>query len=309
MRTGFLLLAILFLALLAFSGCTEPAPDTRRDTSLIEVIDDAGQTVRLDAPARRIVSLIPARTDAILALNAAERLIARTQYDDDPRIAQLPSVGNALTPSVEWLAAQRPDLVVAWPDEQSRSVVSRLIELGIPVYASRVQTLADVQRAVEHLGILLGLEARADSVLRAIERDHRSVRAAIAERPAPRVLYLIGIDPVMAVGSRNFIDELIELAGGQNVFGDQAAMWPQVSLEEIVRRDPEVIVIGVGEVSRGTFAARYAHQPGWRDTKAVRDGRLYEVDADRFNRPGPAVGPAAVHLASLLHPDATAEPK
>jgi ABC-type Fe3+-hydroxamate transport system substrate-binding protein len=301
-----LLLTILLLALFAAAGCRAPAAEPQA-SARIEIIDDAGHAVRLTGPAHRVVSLIPARTDAILALGGADRLIARTQYDEDPRIAHLPSTGNALNPSVEWIAAQRPDLVVVWPDEQSRSVVTRLVELGIPVYASRVQTLADVRRAIGQLGELLGERARADSLLRAIERDHERVRTAVAERPPPDVLYLIGVDPVMVAGPGTFIDELIALAGGRNLFSDSNAMWPQVSLEEIVRRDPDVIVIGSSEVARGTFRSRYGALPGWRETAAVRSGRVYEVEASSFNRPGPSAGPAALTLAALLHPDAIPE--
>jgi ABC-type Fe3+-hydroxamate transport system substrate-binding protein len=301
-----LLLTILLLALLTAAGCRGPAAEPPASPR-IEIIDDAGNAVRLLEPARRVVSLIPARTDAILALGAADRLIARTQYDQDPRIAHLPTTGNALNPSVEWVAAQRPDLVVVWPDEQSRSVVTRLVELGIPVYASRVQTLADVRRAVGHLGELLGVSARADSLLQAMERDYERVRRAVAGRPPPDVLYVIGVDPVLAPGPGTFIDELIALAGGRNLFGDLRAMWPQVSLEEIVRRDPDVIVVGSFEVTRGTFRTRFGSMPGWRETAAVRSGRVYEVDASFFNRPGPSAGVAAVMLAALLHPGAIAE--
>ncbi len=301
-----MLLIVLLFALLAAAGCTAPAAETDASGS-IEIIDDAGNAVRLATPARRIVSLIPARTDAILALGAADRLIARTQFDTDPRIAHLPSVGNALTPSVEWIAAQRPDLLVAWPDEQSRSVVSRVMQLGIPVYASRVQTLADVQRAIAHLGELLGESVRADSLLHAMEREHERVRDAVAERDRPDVVYLIGMDPVMVAGPGNFIHELVEVAGGRNVFGDLGAMWPQVSLEEIVRRDPGVIVIGVGERTRGSYQARLASSPGWREVAAVRRGRVYEVDAGVFNRPGPSAIAAAAKLAALFHAGAFAE--
>jgi iron complex transport system substrate-binding protein len=294
----------LLLALLALAGCANPDAAPREATTPIEVIDDGGNTVRLAAPARYVLSLIPARTDAVLALGAADRLVARTQYDHDPRIAHLPSIGNALSPSVEWIVARRPDLVIAWPDAQSRSVVTRLVQLGIPVYASRVQTIGDTRRAVGHLGILLGLTARADSVLDSIDREHARVRAAVAGLERPDVLYLIGLDPVLAAGPGTFIDELIEIAGGTNIFRDQPALWPQVSLEEIVRRDPDVIMIATGDPEGGGFARRITPRPGWRETSAVRTGRVHELDAGLFNRPGPSVGPAARTLAGLLHPQA-----
>lgn len=270
---------------------------------VIEVIDDAGHLVRLSAPARRILSLIPARTDVLLAMGVVDRLIARTRYDEDARLAHLASLGDALTPSVEWIAAERPDLVIAWPDAQSRDVVQRLIELGVPVYGSRVETLGDIDRAIRHLGRLLALETRADSISRAIRAEHDRVRAAVAGRDRPGVLYLIGLEPVMAAGPGTFVHELIDIAGGRNIFADVQALWPRVSLEEIVRRDPAVIVMASGDLAAGDLARRLAARAGWRNVTAVRTGRVYRVDPSVFNRPGPSVGEAAAELGRLLHPD------
>lgn len=297
-------IVFLLLCLVGAAGCGGTAPAARAEAT-IEVVDDAGHAVRLAAPADRILSLIPARTDVLLALGAEDRLIARTRYDEDPRIAHLPSLGDALTPSVEWITARQPDLVIAWPDAQSRSVVQRLVELGIPVYASRVETLDDTKRAIGHIGELLMLEARADSVLRAIQLEHDRVRAAVAGRTRPDVLYLIGLDPVMAAGPGNFVDELIAIAGGRNVVDDTRAIWPQVSLEEVVRRDPAVIVVASAG-ARDDVVERLTARAGWREVTAVRTGRVYRVDPSLFNRPGPSIGRAASALARALHPGALA---
>jgi iron complex transport system substrate-binding protein len=121
------------------------------------------------------------------------------------------------------------------------------------------------------------------------------------------VLYLIGVEPMVTVGPGTFIHELVELAGGRNGFADLTQRWPQVALEEVVRRDADVIVIGSEEASRLGAAQLLASRPGWRDLSAVRAGRVYSVDASVFNRPGPSAGPAATMLARLLHPDAFTE--
>src|SRR5262249_7452335 len=129
----------------------------------IQVTDHAQRVVSLDAPARRVISLMPAVTDMILALGASDRLIARNALETEPRLASLPSTGNALAPSLEWIASLKPDLVVAWPDQASRAVVSRLSEMGIPVYAARTESIDDVLRTAHDLGRLLGEQQRADS--------------------------------------------------------------------------------------------------------------------------------------------------
>src|SRR5690606_32389133 len=117
-------------AAFVLAACTDARDAAPREAG-ISVVDDAGRTVTLARPARRVISMIPAQTEVIAILAGVDAVIARTRWDEDPRLAHLPSIDNALTPSIEWLAARRPDLVVAWPDAQSRDVVHRLAEIGI----------------------------------------------------------------------------------------------------------------------------------------------------------------------------------
>ncbi|MCI0434021.1 MAG: helical backbone metal receptor [Gemmatimonadetes bacterium] len=264
-------------------------------------MDDAGRTVRLDSPAQRVVSLIPARTDLILALGAADRLITRTAYDEDPRIAGLPSLGDALTPSVEWLVAQRPDLVIAWPDRQLRNVIERLEAADIAVYASRTESLEDVRRSIEHMGALLDLDAAADSLRQRFDDTIAQVRALVAGLPRPVVAYFIGLDPPMAAGPGTFIDELIEIAGGENVFADSPVLWPAVSVEETVVRQPDVVIVSTAGSTPGQVLEHLRSSPGWRSLEAVRAGNVYVVDASLFNRPGPRLMEALRKLAGVFH--------
>lgn len=294
-----ILAGVLPALLIVMPACGPRAGDAAPDS--IEVVDDAGAIVRLDAPAVRVLSLIPGRTDAIVALGAADRLIARTRWDPQPVLADLPVLDNALTPSIEWVVAQDPDLVIAWPDGAARSVVTRLRELGLPVYASAVETLGQLDEALDELGQLLGLEQRADSLRARITGTIDSVRAAVAAAEAVPVVFLIGIDPPTVAGPGTFIDELLAAAGGRNVFADAPAKWPQVGLEELVRRGPQVL-IATDDVPSEVLLERLRARPGWRDVQAVRNGRVATVDADQVNQPGPAVIGAIRTFADLLHP-------
>jgi iron complex transport system substrate-binding protein len=238
----------------------------------------------------------------LLAMGAQNRLIARTQYDTDPRLGHLPSTGNALMPSVEWVAAQQPDLVITWPDQPSRSVVGGLSSLGIPVYAAVTESIADVLRTARDLGVLLNLRVSADSVARSMAAELADIRATVSAYPRVRVAYVLSFDPPMIAGPGTFIGELIDGAGGQNVFADLRMLWPQVSLEELVRRDPEALVIAREE---GPAALRRLRElAGWRELRALRSGRVLVVDANLFNRPGPTMPRAARELARFLHPQA-----
>jgi iron complex transport system substrate-binding protein len=182
-RVGIVRAAALAVLLAACAGTADGDPNA---VDMISVVDDAGRTVLLERPARRVISMIPAQTEIVKLLAGADALIARTEWDDDPALAHLPSVGNALTPSVEWLAAQRPDLIIAWPDAQSRDVVRRLTDIGIPVYASRVESVAEIREMIRRLGALLGVQARADSMVAALDADLEAVRSAVAGRPERR---------------------------------------------------------------------------------------------------------------------------
>ena len=254
-------------------------------------------------PPQRIISLIPSATETIVALGAADRFVARTEFDVDPLLAHLPSVGEGLTPSLEQLAVLEPDLVVAWPDNASRSVIGRLEEFGVWVYSPQVQSLADLRAATLELGRILGLDGAADSLVNAIDTGLRSVRDAVSERERTSVFYVVWYDPPTTSGSGTFIDELIELAGGRNVFADAPGLWPQVSMEEVVRRQPHIILISQTE-STPIDLERFEEAVGWRELRAVREGRIVQVDANLYNRPGPRVAEAARKLASLLHPGA-----
>lgn len=292
--------------LAAFAVVTAAAcePPTARDIApdAIVVTDDVGDTLRLAAPAHRILSLVPAQTEILLALGTGERIIARTDFDTQPELEHLPSTGNGLTPNVEWIAAQRPDLVISWADAQSRSVVSRLSTLGIPAYASSVESIADIIQSVERLGMLTGRNAAADSIVRSIREELDAVERSVAGRTRQRVMYVIGLDPLMVAGPGTFVNEALTIAGGDNVFGDMRSHWPLVSTEEVIQRDPAVIIVGLGRTAAEADAliARLRIQPGWRELSAMRNGRVHWADPYQFNRPSPDIGRTARGFAGMM---------
>ncbi|MGD8868087.1 MAG: cobalamin-binding protein [Gemmatimonadales bacterium] len=254
-------------------------------------------------PPRRIISLIPSATETIVALGAADRLVARTSFDVDPALAHLPSVGDGLTPSLELLTTLEPDLVVAWPDNASRSVIGRLEDFGVRIYSPQVQSLADLRQATEELGDILGLEHGADSLVASIDAALNAIRAAVAGLEKPGVFYVVWYDPPTTTGSGTYIDQLIEIAGGRNIFADAPGLWPQVSMEEVVRRQPDIVLLS--QTDEGPIdVEKLESAVGWRDLRAVRGGYVVQVEADLYNRPGPRVAEAARRLATLLHPDA-----
>ncbi len=313
----------------ASDRASTPGPGAPHSVGPIQVTDPAGHSVAMDRPARRVVSMVPAMTEWIVAFGSGDRLVARTDYDAEPSLSGLPSVGGGLDPSVEWLAARHPDLVIAWPDAPSRSLVARLEGLGIPVYTAAVQTVEGAFGAARDLGRLLGEDSAAAAVVDRVRAGLDAVHRGTAGAPRPSALFVIGLDPLMAAGPGTFLDQLLEEAGATNVLADVSVLWPQLSLEEIVARSPDVVILATaGEAaasrqsaspdkaasapgsssSRDGASAARSHatdllrgRPGWREIPAVRDGRVYAVDPYVVNRPGPQLAESARLLARLVH--------
>ncbi len=256
----------------------------------VRVVDDAGDTLALVSPARRIVSLVPSVTDAIVSLGAADRLIARTRYDLDPALAALPSLGGGLDPSIEGIVALRPDLVIAWNARDDRVLVPRLRDAGIAVYVAEIQDTTAVFATLERTGVLLGVSDRADSVAGALRDTFAAVAGDVPPGPRPSAMYLIAEEPPRTAGPGTFIGQAIEIAGALPAFPELAEDWPTVALEAVMARGPDVIVLPVGAdlPAREALASR----PGWRDLAAVQEGRIVEIDADLLARPGPDLGRA-----------------
>lgn len=300
-------LLLLLISYVATVSCREAAPGGQApreegDRSL-SATDDNGRKVRLARPATRVVTLVPSATETLVALGALPQIVGRTRHDTAPAVQDIRSVGGMLDPNLETLLSLRPDLVVAMADDKAAHLLRRLQESGIPIFSVQAKDTTDVFRNIERLGLLTGRTRSADSLAAALRSELAQVRASVASRPTPSVLYVVWHDPPTIAGPSTFISQIIGVAGGRTVFPDLERDWPQVSLEEIVRRQPEVVVVPVGDDPAHTVG-RLLDAPGWRELRAVREGRVVELPTDLMNRPGPHIAEAARRLRDALHPGA-----
>ncbi len=296
--------AALAAALLAACGDRggAPAPPASAADSAISLVDDAGRTVTLPRPARRIVALVPSVTGTVVALGAADRLVARTDFDRGPALDRLPSIGGGLDPSVETLVSLRPDLVLGWETTGRPELRDRLTALGIPVFSIKTEDTTDVFRAIRNVGRLTGRVRSADSLAASLRAELEAVRASVAGAARPTVFYMAWNDPPLTAGPRTFVSQVIEVAGGRNVFADATALWPTVSIEEIVRRQPEFVVAPAGEEGSASVKG-LERAAGWRELRALREGRGVTVPAEVVNQPGPRLGEAARAMRDAIHPE------
>ena len=284
---------------LAIIGCDagdasrEPRPPgSERD-------DFGGELPRFAAPPRRIVSLNPATTDLLFAIHAGPRVVGRSKWDVYPDSAQLvPSLGDALRPNVEAVLGARPDLVILYASEDNRPAYDRLREQDIAVIALRIDRVEHFDRVARLLGTLTGNAAAGAEVADSVQRTIARVRDATHALPRPRVFWRIWDAPLITIGRGSFLSQLVDIAGARNIYEDIAAPSQQVTFEDVVRRDPDFILVGP---EGGQIVAR---DPAWRAIRAVREGRVRIVDTTLVGRPSVRLGEAALHLARLLHPDA-----
>ena len=265
----------------------------------IMVVDDARDTVRLERPAQRIVSLIPASTELLFAIGAGPHLVGRSKYDDYPAAATaVTPVGDGLQPNIEAIVAQHPDLVVLYQSASNAAAAARLRTLGIPVVQLRTDLLESVADHARLLGDLTGTRAQADSVAEAFQTGLAAATAPLREvatrRTPPSILIMTWEDPPITIGAGSFLDELVSRAGAVNTFHDLPAPSAQVSLEAIAQRDPDLIL------TTGSKPPAIAARPEWQVVRAVRERRFVRVEGSEFDRPGPRSPQAIRDLRAAL---------
>jgi iron complex transport system substrate-binding protein len=300
-----LLLTIILFPLLA--ACAPATPAATPTPAPIAVIDGTGRTVTLVAPAQRIVTLAPSNTEILFAIGAGDRLIGRDDYSDYPAEAlSVPSIGS-LYPSVnaEAVVALKPDLVLA-AGITSDADVQALADLGLTVYkTSKAAGLEDIYKDISAVGQLTGTAEAAERLVADLRARVDAVTAktsGLGNKPV--VFYEVdATEPAKpwTAGTGTFIDELLTLAGGVNA-GNVGADYFQISLEQLVTQDPDVIVLGSATYG-GQTPELVAQRAGWQNLQAVTNNAVYTFDDNLVSRPGPRVVDGLEALAKLIHPE------
>jgi iron complex transport system substrate-binding protein len=260
--------------------------------------DDLGRRVPLAAPARRVVSLAPNITEILFAVGAGPQVVGVTDHCDHPAAATLlPRVGGFINPSLERVVALAPDLVLATADGNRAADVERLASMGTPVFVIDPRRIDDVLRSIATIGRLTGHGEEATRLVDSLAGRRRAV-AARRRDPAPSVLLLVGIHPLVGVGPGTFLDDLLREAGGRNALASSPVRYPLLSAESLLAAAPDVIVVDAVEAGDAGDLARSV--PGWSDLAAVRAGSVHLLRDDTLLRPGPRIGDGLELLAELL---------
>ena len=265
--------------------------------------DSRGRDLILPAPPQRIVSLVPSVTEIAYALGGEDRLAGVTDFCDWPPEAQKkPRVGGMLAPNLELIIALKADLVVATTEGNRQETVDQLQRLGIPVFTVNPRRLSDVMTVIAQVGELTGRRAAVGPLVESLRRRVEAVDRAVRPYPRPKVLYVLWPEPLIVPGREGLVTELIDLAGGASVTAGEADSYPRFSLEAVVARAPEVIILA----RHGADGTPLARAPWERLTTlpAVRGGRVHSVDGTYLHRYGPRVVDGLELLARMIHPKA-----
>jgi len=252
------------------------------------VTDDLGTELLIRQPPQRLISLAPSNTELLYALGLGPRIVGVTTYCDyPPEVAAVPRVAGFSDLSVEVIAAAEPDLVVASRGNDVESLRT-LQQLGVMVFALDVQTVEQLFGAIARLGRLTYREAAAAALRDSLEQRVGRVAATAAAAPGPRRRVMWGsfVEPIFTAGAGTLIDDVIRLAGGENLGARAKGAWPQISLETIVAWQPEVIITSLMNPEAGADMEaqleRLRQTDGWRAVPAVQSGRVYYVDGARI---------------------------
>ena len=272
-----------------------------------EVTDEAGRTVRVPQPVNRIVSLAPSLTETVYALGLQDRLVGDTDYCDYPADAQKKTkVGGGISPSLEVIAALHPDLVLVTKSFNRLETVHSLDNLGIPSYATDPHTLGEIIASSKKLSEILGAPEAGASVAADMQRHLADLQKRLGDLPPKRVLFVVWTQPLISVGKDTFIADALRHAGAVSIVDAEQA-WPQVSLEEVARLQPDFLIFSASHSDAVSPAVEaLAELPGWNIVEAVSNRRI-AVISEAVNRPAPRIVSAIEDLARQLHPDAFVE--
>jgi iron complex transport system substrate-binding protein len=304
----------LLAALLSFSFAppllrAEQSAAATEKFSFSTVRDETGRTVRIPVPVRRVVSLAPSLTESLYALGMESLLVGDTDYCDYPPAAtKIHKVGGATNPSLEEIAALRPDVVLVTKSLNRIETVQQLERLGIAAYATDPHTVDEIRTSVHRLAKILGNPAAGEDLDAQLQHQESDLRQRLQNTTPTRVLFVVWTDPLISVGQHTFIADALTYAGAVSIV-DSSQDWPQMSLEEMVHLQPDFLVFASSHsetVSRDMQAL--AKRPGWDSLEAVKQ-RRFAVISDAINRPAPRLLAAVENLARQIHPEAfTAQP-
>jgi iron complex transport system substrate-binding protein len=270
------------------------------------VTDEVGRRVEIPAEVKRIVTLAPNLTETVYALGLEDLLVADTNYCDIPPAAKLKAhVGGPKNPNLESIVALHPDLVLATTSINRIETADALKQLGIAVYTTDPQTVRGMLDSVGHMAQAIGAEKQGTQLVAQMQQRLDAVQSRLSDRPMVHVLFVVWDQPLITIGQNTFIADALRLAGAESVVLSEQN-WPRLSLEEVVRLQPDYLVFTSDHGPVDATLRELRVRPGWRDLGAVETGHVVNMSEEAI-RPSPGLVDAIEQLAHDVHPEAFSE--
>ncbi|MFA5368104.1 MAG: ABC transporter substrate-binding protein, partial [Dehalococcoidia bacterium] len=294
---------VIGLALSSIACTTDSG--TKNDDGL-QITDQLGRTVVFDEIPERIISISPANTEILFALDLGDKIIGVTNYCNYPEeTADKEKVGGFSTPDIEKIIALNPDVIFAAPIHEAE-IIPQLENLGLTVVALTPATIEETYDAIELAGIVTGVQDTADSLIEDMRSSVDVVSGLVAnlsDQEKPNVFYIVWHDPLMTAGGDTLPGQLIELAGGNNMFANESD-YPTVSIESLLFGEPQVIIAGSGHGSGASASLVWAQtESRLQGTEALVNGMVFEISSDLTSRFGPRIVDGLYEMFELIHPE------
>lgn len=301
------LLWICAAALLLLAGCAGGGRGQAvlpQEAAAVTVVDMMGRELRLDKPAKRVVALSAADCEIVYALGAGELLVGRGEYCDfPPEALSLPVVGSGSNTNVEEIIALQPDVLVMGDMAQTLEQTQMLEKAGVPILISNANSVEETYTAIRNIGTLLGKEEEAHALVADMEDVFAQLRAQAGGARGKTVYFEVSPLPygLWAAGGDTFMDEVAQMLGLVNIFGEEKG-WVQVSEEQVIERAPDYIVSAAMYDGEGRSPEEeILSRPGWENIPALREGRILNLHNNELSRPGPRIAEGARALADFVY--------
>ncbi len=267
------------------------------------VVDEVGRRVVVPEHPRRIISLSPSITEILFSLGLEDRIVGVSNHSDFPTQALAkPRVGSYVNPNLEQTISLNPDLILATAAGNPREFVERMESLGFSVYTVFPRDFDGILRSISHIAAITGREHRGAMVIQEMRRRKERVLHLTRSRKRPKVFLQIGTSPIVTVGKGSFADDLISLAGGQNIAEGERVKYPRYSIEEVLVKAPDIIIItSMNPRANSHLLAEQWNR--WTTIPAVKHGRIYVIDSDLVDLPSPRIVDGLEAIAGMLHPE------
>ena len=302
MKNKLVILAAVLILLLSVSACA--AKPGNAGAGAVSLQDGLGRQITLEQPALRIVSLTPSVTEILFAIGAGTQVVGRDSFSNYPsEAADIQDVGGSMgVYSIETIVSLKPDLVIA-AEINTPEQVSALENMNLKVYyLANPEDIEGIYAMIQEVGILSGRTKEAEALTSSLsKRADKVMKSAAKQEVIPLVFYeLDGTDPAKpwTSGPGSFVDLLITKAGGKNVGAVLQSQWAQISIEELLVQDPDIILLG--DAAYGVTPEQVSARPGWNGLTAVNEGRVYPFNDDLMSRPGPRLIDGLEELAKIF---------